>query len=76
MKRALILPKLVLALVLSAGALTLAAQSDADPVCKKDNNPICPAIYDPVICDHGRIYSNTCFAQADCATNCQPYGGV
>ena len=76
MKRARILPKLALALVLSAGALTVAVQSDADPGCKKDNNPICPAIYSPVICDNGRVYTNSCFAQADCATNCQAYGGV
>jgi hypothetical protein len=76
MNRARIFSKLALALALSAGALTIAAQSDADPGCKKNNNPICPAIYDPVICDNGRVYSNSCFAQADCATNCVPYGGV
>jgi hypothetical protein len=76
LKRALILPKLALALALSAGALTVAVQSEADPDCKKNHNPICPALYDPVICDNGHVYTNTCFAQADCATNCQPYGGV
>jgi hypothetical protein len=76
LKRATIIPKLALALALSAGALTLAVPSNADPGCKKNPNPICPQIYSPVICDNNKVYTNSCYAQADCATNCTAYGGV
>jgi hypothetical protein len=33
----------------------------------------CPAIYAPVICNNGVIYSNKCYADADCATGCRRY---
>ena len=33
----------------------------------------CAAIYAPVICSNGVIYDNRCYADADCATGCQPY---
>jgi hypothetical protein len=33
----------------------------------------CEAIYAPVICSNGVIYDNRCYADADCATGCQPY---
>jgi hypothetical protein len=34
----------------------------------------CPAIYDPVICSNGVIYSNSCYASLDCAKGCVQYG--
>ena len=40
--------------------------------CKPDPNVICPAIFAPVKCSNGQTYSNQCFADADCATGCQP----
>lgn len=36
----------------------------------------CPLIYAPVICDHGRTYSNQCLADCHHAQNCVPTGGV
>jgi hypothetical protein len=33
----------------------------------------CEAIYAPVICSNGVIYDNRCYADAACATGCQPY---
>ena len=62
---------LALASVLCAGALGVAAPSMANHGgCHKNPNAICPAIYDPVVCDNNKTYSNSCFAAADCATGC------
>lgn len=33
---------------------------------------VCPAVYAPVICDNGRIYSNSCWASVAGATGCVP----
>jgi hypothetical protein len=33
----------------------------------------CPMHYDPVICDDGNVYGNSCVAEAACATGCEPY---
>jgi hypothetical protein len=71
MKRAAV--KLTLGLSLLAGILSVAVPSQAAPGCKKDKDSGCIQVYDPVICDHGKIYSNSCFAALDCATNCVPY---
>jgi len=38
--------------------------------------PVCPAIYDPVICDNGKIYPNQCEADRHHAKNCVPYDDV
>jgi hypothetical protein len=35
---------------------------------------MCPDVWDPVICDDGQIYSNSCYAWVWCATGCEPYG--
>jgi hypothetical protein len=35
---------------------------------------LCPAVYAPVICDHGKIYPNQCEADQHHAKNCVPYG--
>lgn len=62
---------LALAAVLSAGALAVPTPSMANHGgCHKNPNPICPFIYDPVVCSNGKTYSNSCFAAADCATGC------
>jgi hypothetical protein len=63
--------KLVLASLLCTGALAVATPSMANHGgCHKNPHPICPAIFAPVQCDNGKTYSNQCFADADCATNC------
>ena len=68
---------LALSAVLCAGSLAVATPSMAGHGgCHKNNNPICPAIFDPVVCDNGKTYSNTCFAAADCATGCVSTGGA
>jgi hypothetical protein len=67
--------KLALASVLCAGALALATPTMANHGgCHKNPHPICPAVFDPVTCDNGKTYQNSCFAQADCATGCVPAG--
>lgn len=35
---------------------------------------ICPMVYAPVICDNGKVYSNSCVAACRNATGCVPYG--
>jgi len=67
---------LALASVLFAGALSVTPSMANHGGCHKNPNPICPAIFDPVTCDNGKTYSNSCFAQADCATGCVPSGGT
>lgn len=62
---------LVLASVLCSGALAVATPSMANHGgCHRNPNPICPAVYDPVVCSNGKTYTNQCFANADCATGC------
>jgi hypothetical protein len=41
--------------------------------CVPNPNVICPQVYDPVICNDGVIYSNSCYAGAACAKGCKPY---
>lgn len=36
---------------------------------------VCMDVWDPVICDDGKIYSNECYAKRVCATGCVPTGG-
>lgn len=67
--------RLILSLALFAGVLLTAVPSEAVRGCKKDRDAICPLIFDPVNCTHGnksRVFSNQCFADAECATNCVP----
>jgi hypothetical protein len=33
----------------------------------------CLDVWDPVICDNGQVYSNSCYAYRACATGCVPY---
>lgn len=75
MKRAKLFSKITLAFALSAGALSIAATSEAKPKCP-NSGIVCPTYYDPVICSDGKVYSNACFANAACATGCVPYGSI
>ncbi len=75
MKRAKLFTKITLAFALSAGALSMAATSEAKPKCPREGI-FCPTVYDPVICNDGNVYSNSCFAYVACATGCVPYGEV
>jgi hypothetical protein len=72
--------------VLGAGSLAFAATTpvatpassggtEAAPAtkCVPDPNPICYQIYQPVICSNGKVYTNQCYANADCAKGCVPY---
>ena len=70
MKRAAV--KLILALSILAGGLAVAVPSAAAPDCKKNKDIFCPAIFDPVVCQGNKVYSNACFAAADCAKDCVP----
>lgn len=36
---------------------------------------MCPMIWDPVICEDGKIYSNACVAYVWCQEDCEPAGG-
>ena len=75
MNRAKLFTKITLAFALSAGALSVAATSEAKPKCPREGI-LCPTVYDPVLCSNGNVYSNACFANVACATGCVPYGGV
>ena len=59
----------VLSLTLLAGAFGVPATEAA----RCGDLQACEAIYAPVICSGDVIYSNRCYADADCATGCQPY---
>ena len=57
----------------STSAVSFAADSSAKkPKCPREGI-FCPAIYDPVICSDGQVYSNSCYAYIACATGCMPY---
>jgi hypothetical protein len=63
---------LVFAMALSTGAALSVAE--AKPKCPTEGI-ICTTQYDPVICLDGKVYSNACFATANCAVGCVPYNG-
>ena len=58
-----------LSLVILAGAFGVPATEAA----KCGDLQGCEAIYAPVICSDGVVYDNRCYADAACATGCQPY---
>ena len=41
----------------------------------KNWNIFCLDVWDPVVCDDGKTYSNQCYADRACATGCVPSGG-
>jgi len=68
-------------LVVILAAVVMACGSDA--YAKKPGGGInqCPRtgvmcydLWDPVICDDGNVYSNSCYAWVACAEGCEPYG--
>ena len=62
------------AFVLAVAAIAGSTQFVADPGgCRKPRRGcVCPAIFDPVVCDRGCTYSNACFAACANATGCVP----
>lgn len=68
MKKSLV--KLTLALALAASAASFGTGT-AKASCGDGN--LCPAVYDPVICNNGVVYSNSCYAREACANGCKPY---
>jgi hypothetical protein len=64
------LAKLTFALAL-AGAAASFTGSPVLAAC--GGGGACPTVYDPVICNDGVIYSNSCFANLACAKGCKPY---
>ena len=69
-KRPFLVPKLALAAVLLASALSIPTPAAARPPGPPVN---CPHIYQPVICSDGVVYDNGCYASAAGATGCEPY---
>lgn len=61
-----------LAAALTAGSFAFAPVTEAG----KCGPELCPEVYKPVICSDGVTYSNQCFADAACATDCKPAGDV
>ena len=68
MKKSLV--KLTLALALAVSA---ASFSTAPAKASCGNGNLCPAVYDPVICNDNVVYSNSCYAREACAHGCRPY---
>lgn len=56
------------------GAVLAAVTSGASYAdrCVPNPDAICPLIFDPVVCQGGETYSNSCFAAAACAKGCRP----
>jgi hypothetical protein len=73
MKKLSLIPKIALAIALTAGALAVSKPSEAVANCPRPGI-LCPDIYNPVICSNGHVYSNGCYAYVACATGCVPYG--
>lgn len=69
MKKLSLIPKLTLAVALTASALALSAPSEAASGCPR-KGILCPDVYDPVTCSNGQTYSNSCQAYVACATGC------
>lgn len=58
----------VLALSIGLGVAALFTPVQARGGC------ICPLVYAPVVCDHGKTYPNPCVADCHHAKNCVPTG--
>jgi hypothetical protein len=62
-------------LVLVAGAATFAKGKPGGVKPCKYSMIYCLDVWDPVVCDDGRVYSNACYARRACATGCTSTGG-
>ena len=76
MKR--LVPFLKVALVVAVVCAVLFGPT-ADAKTKPKDGPchpdiFCPAVWDPVICADGKIYSNACYAYVWCQTDCESLG--
>lgn len=58
----------VLVLAIALGVMATFTEVQARGGC------ICPLIYAPVQCDHGKTYPNQCVADCHHAKNCVPIG--
>lgn len=58
-----------LCLAFAFGVAAVFSEAVAGPGC------VCPAIYDPVQCSNGQIYSNACVARCAHAKGCVSIGG-
>jgi hypothetical protein len=68
---------IILVAVVCCAGLVLAAKPGGGGGCPQPRpNCVCPAIYDPVVCDGGCTYSNSCRASCAGARNCTGGGGV
>ncbi len=67
---------LLFAIAMVAGTVAFAKGKPApgDKPCKKSYIQ-CLDVWDPVVCDNGKTYSNQCYADRACATGCVPAGG-
>ena len=63
-------------MVLVAGAVTFAKGKPGGGIkpCR-DALIYCLDVWDPVVCDDGKVYSNACYARRACATGCTSTGG-
>ncbi len=67
---------LVIVAVIALGTMAFAGKGGGKKPPKCPNwNLVCPDVWDPVICDDGKTYSNQCYADRACATGCEPTGG-
>ena len=65
---------LVVIAAMACGTTALAKKpGGGDGPCHPDI--LCPMVWDPVICEDGKIYSNACVAYVWCQTDCEPAGG-
>lgn len=61
-------------LVLLAVAIVVVGMASLTNDAQARGRCICPAVYAPVLCDNGKIYSNQCVADCRGGKNCVPIG--
>ena len=67
---------LALVTVIGLGSLSVVAKGGPPKPGKcPDRFIFCLDVWDPVICDDGKTYSNECYARRACATGCVSTGG-
>lgn len=57
-----------------AAAVVLGSAALLSPTANAKGRCICPKVYAPVVCDHGKTYPNQCVADCKHAKNCVPAG--
>lgn len=68
---------LIAVFALAIGSFAIAKGKPEKPKPGGCNPPLiyCLDVWDPVVCDDGKVYSNQCYADRACATGCEPTGG-